>query len=378
MPPYTPNPSRFEQTLGGLRGRTDQFLRAWRVILSGDSMPGGGGGDESIILSSDAPTGEGLYNIGNASVLNYAAGLRMSFQVNQANSQTPNTAEITIYNLEDNFAKNLIKENNYVILQAGYEWGRTGTIFTGTIKAFKRGHENVTDSYLKIYAADGDKAHNEAVIAKAIKAGTNQKEKVELSIKEMEKRGVTRGYVDPRAVTLGPNIRDEVLYGLVADVMRDFAGQNGAMINVLDQKFNYTKPDSYKPGAIIELTAESGLIGFPEQTQDGINLVALINPAIRLMQRIRINNKLINQYHLPGNADKTSGDSFGFNYPTYSSFQQFAKISDDGVYTPWQITYEGDSRGGPWYMHMVCMTVDATKDNERGSLFGGLLAVVLN
>ena len=160
----------------------------------------------------------------------------------------------------------------------------------------------------------------------------------------------------------------------MADQLRDFAHQNGAMNNILDGKYNFARPQDYIPGAIVELTAASGLIGFPEQTQDGINVVCLINSAIRLRQRIRLNNKLINQYHLPGNADKNSGDFFEFNYPNYNSMQAYAKTSEDGIYCPWQITYEGDSRGGPWYMHMVCMTVDASKDTGRlGSVLGALL-----
>jgi len=362
-----------ELTLGMLSGRTDQWLRAWRVILSGDTLPGGGSDKSALILSSEAPTGYGALRLNTPTATDYASGLRITFKVNQANSMTPNTAEITIYNLADNTADNLIKENNYVILQAGYEWGNAGTIFTGTIKAYKKGHESVTDSYLKIYAADGDAGINQSTINKAFKANTPAPQKLEAMEKEMEKYGVIKGYVDLGAVTIGPNIRDEVYYGLIADHIKDFHRQNGAMGNVLDQKYNYARPQDYIPGAIVELTAASGLIGFPEQTQDGINVTCLINSAIRLRQRIRLNNALINQYRLPGNADKNS-DYFGFNYPTYTGFQYFAKTSDDGVYCPWQITYEGDSRGGPWYMHMICMTVDASKDTGRlGSVLGALL-----
>lgn len=350
-------------------GLTDEYLRIWRLILPGASASGAGN-----VFTSEVPTGMG------AGLLDYAAGLRIHFVVQQATSQTPNTAEITIYNLSDDTANNVIKENNHCVLQAGYALGQCGTIFSGTIKMYKKGHENATDAYLKIYAADGDRAINEAWINQTLGPQSDPKEvKLRRMTDEFAKKGVSTGYVQGDAVVIPPNIRDDVLYGLVADHMRDFSQQNGAVWSVLHQRLRYAKPEAYEPGAIIDLNARTGLIGFPEMTQDGINVTALINSAIRLRSRIKLDNKYINSYFLPGSPTYPgSYDSGGiFGVPTgYSGFQSFAKQSADGIYSPWSITYEGDSRGGPWYMYMVCLTVDSTKD--PGSMLAGKVMGVLS
>jgi hypothetical protein len=326
-------------------GATDQWLRVWRLIIGRHD----GQGDFSV-LSSEVPTGIG------PSQHTYSAGLRIHFNISMMTAQTPNTAEITIYNLRDDYAKNLIVEGQYVTLEAGYQWGNAGAIFVGTIKMFKVGHETATDSYLKIYAGDGDKAFTEAVNNETAEIGTEARDLSRKIETKFEEKNVTTGYVERQAMKLPPLVREHVLFGQSAEQMRDFARANGAIWHILNEKFNFQGPASYQPGAVINLNAASGLIGFPEVTPDGITVTALINSAIRLRQRLRINNKYINQYFMPG------GQSGGTYFQMGASFQ-FAPLSDDiikrdGLYTPVQINYEGDSRGGPWYMTMTCLAVN--------------------
>lgn len=349
-------------------GVTDEYLRVWRLILSGDTLPGQAS-SSSEIFSSEVPTGHGT------GLMTYGAGLRIVFTVQQATSQTPNSAEITIYNLADDFASRVVKENNYVILQAGYEWGQAGTIFTGTIRQYKRGHDNATDSYLKIYAADGDAPYTKAWTNTTIKSQTPAKDHLATLEKDYYQYGVGRGYVQENALVKAPNIRDEVYYGATADRLRDFSRQNSAIWWVLNQRFNFAKPQSYDPGVIVDLNSQTGLIGFPEMTQDGITVKALINPAIRLRQRIKLNNAYINSYFLPGQSEagtfQEHNPSFQGALLGYSNIAYYAKTNADGIYSPWVIQYEGDSRGGPWYMNMICFTVDSSAD-----LFNSLVGAI--
>ena len=52
------------------------------------------------------------------------------------------------------------KKNPAVMLQAGYENGAYGIIFSGTILRIRTGRESATDTFLEIMAADGDIAFN--------------------------------------------------------------------------------------------------------------------------------------------------------------------------------------------------------------------------
>jgi hypothetical protein len=321
-------------------------------LLSPTEMIGAGSGWQ---LSSDDPMGP--YQSG---------GLRIKFNVRQANSNTPNTADIWIYNLADQTSSDLIQEFNNVVLQAGYQGrGHFGVIFAGEIKQYKKGHENATDSYLRIFAADGDVAIRNAVLNHTNAAGTSSSESFDKLAQAFEPHGVSRGYVQDNAVEKPPNIRPEVQFGPAADLMRDYASSGpdgkGAVWSIDNGKLNLVKTSAYEPGDIVKLNSHSGLIGWPEITQDGVYLTGLINTAIRLRQRVQLDNAQINQYFTPGGISGTQGAIFNFN----DKGTWFSPVQADGIYAAWVIDYEGDSHGQAWYQHMTCLVVKSDVDAQN-------------
>jgi hypothetical protein len=379
-----------DRALGRKVGLTDQYLRVWRLILFQQQSKALSMGldvppsppvfndptgrqavplvqnaaytiiENDTIFTSELPTGQapGLQTM--------AAGLRIHFTVTKGTTPTPNTAEITVYNLAKDTVTSLIREYNYCILQAGYEYGQAGSIFSGTIKMYKTGHESVTDTYLKLYCADGEAGINLGTMNHTYPPGTDPKQKIEDAQKAMQQAGgdVFPGAIDQSAIVVPPNSRPDTIMGMASDHLRDFAQANGAIWYVLDQKFYWAKPSSYQPGEGVNLTAATGLIGYPEMTQDGINVTSLINPAIRIRQLIHIQNEYINQYWTPG------GQSGATYYIPGGEMQYYLPVSADGTYVPVSINYEGDSRGQPWYQYMVCLAVDPTSD-LLASLLGG-------
>ena len=83
--------------------------------------------------------------------------MRIGFDVKKTDAQTPNTAEIVVFNLSANTVKQIRKEFTRVILQAGYG-ENFGVIFDGNIKELVSGKEG-TDTTLSISAGDGDRAY---------------------------------------------------------------------------------------------------------------------------------------------------------------------------------------------------------------------------
>jgi hypothetical protein len=49
------------------------------------------------------------------------------------------------------------------------------------------------------------------------------------------------------------------------------------------------------PGEAVVLTSGTGLLGRPEQTEDSIEIVSLLNPLLKIGSRVQIDNASINQ-----------------------------------------------------------------------------------
>jgi hypothetical protein len=108
----------------------------------------------------------------------------------------------------------------------------------------------------------------------------------------------------------------------------------------------------YLPGEAVELNALSGMIGIPEQTDNGIKVRSLLNSKLRIGGSIKINNNDINQTI----QQNPSAAPVPFNQ--WTGIQLLAKVSDDGIYKLYVIEHSGDTRGQEWYSDLICLAVD--------------------
>jgi hypothetical protein len=267
--------------------------------------------------------------------------LRFTFKIKQYDLQTPASIAIRIYNLSDDTANRIQKEFTRVILQAGYEGGEYGAIFDGTIVQVRKGRENATDTYVDITGAEGDEALNFAVVATSLQAGTSFKDRVAALQKAMEARGVTTGY----QVDLPENKlpRGRVLYGMARDHLRDVAFTTGTTFSIQRGQLQIVPVQGYLPGEAVVLNANTGMVGMPEQTQDGIKVRCLLNPMIKVAGRIQIDNASIQQAAL----------NIGVSGAVQNGF--IPSIVDDGFYRVVVCEHEGDSRGVAWYSNLICV-----------------------
>jgi hypothetical protein len=90
------------------------------------------------------------------------------------------------------------------------------------------------------------------------------------------------------------------------------------------------------------LNAQTGLVGMPHQTDEGINLKCLINPNLDLDSWVKLDNQSIIQNQL------------GFGVPQ-------TLLDMDGLYRIIAIEATGDTRGQEWYF-------DITAINQLSSL----------
>ena len=283
----------------------------------------------SLIVGDD---GEGLE----------LASLRVVFQVHHADCETPNHADIRVYNLSET-TMNRIGEFSRVVLQAGYESG-AGLIFGGSIRQVRRGRANGTDTCLDILASDGDRAYNYAIVNTTLAAGNTPADQVAVTGNAMAKHGTTTGYVpDLGGVTLP---RGKVMYGMARKFLRDLATTTATTWSIQNGVLQLVPVQGYLPGEAVQLTAHTGLIGQPEQTNEGIKVRALINPRFRVGGRIQLSNASIQKYRRDLKIS-------AFN-------EDVPRLDDDGLYRILAVDFSGDTHGRDWYADLICVGIDAS------------------
>lgn len=293
---------------------------------------------------------------------------RCSFQTQAQDGPTPETAIITIYNLSDSTMKGVVKELDQVILEAGYDNGRYGIIFNGIVKQYGRGHEeNMTESYLRIFAAHSDTIFRFGVSNNTLPAGSSSDDRS----KAIQKDGLLKYYA---GVQLGyqdsskepqKTYRGSVQHGTTVDEMINESTRANMTWSIQDGKMVLVKNDGYVPGQVIDLNAETGLIGHPEITDNGISVTSLLNPAARVRGLVKLNNDSINWLGAPGGGNRVY-------WPNAQTINVLDMMSSDGLYIILVRTHEGDTRGNPWYTHMTCQA--RAPDSQTaigGSKFGG-------
>ena len=277
--------------------------------------------------------------------------LRFRFAIRRGDIQTPNTADIRVYNLAPNTSQRVQKEFTRVVIQAGYD-GNFGLIFDGTIKQVRRGRETPTDTYLDITAADGDRAYNFAVSAISLAAGqTSPRNAVEMIVRDMARHGCSQGYI-PDTLPDQPLPRGKVIYGMSRDALRILAENTDTTWSIQDGKVDLVPLTGAKPSADIPvITSATGMIGLPEQTQNGIRIRTLLNPNLKIGQVVKVDNESIQRMRF----------GLGVENQVQNQFNALAaKTDDDGFYYVMLAEHSGDTRGNEWYTGIICLAMDAT------------------
>lgn len=291
--------------------------------------------DRVCTLTVGDPTGEALD----------LSALHIRFGIINGDTQTPKTANIRVYNVAPETAARIRKEFTQVLLQAGYV-GNAGTIFAGQIRQVRIGRENATDTYIDILAADGDVAYLHAKLNTTLAAGYTPEDLRNACLKAMQPFGVVAGELAALPSTRAP--RGRPLYGLAREFLRELADTYGMSWQVSLGQLHMIPVDTPLTGSAVELTSETGLVGMPQQTLDGITVKCLINPQIKAGRQIRLNNRSIQEAAISTNV------TYVDQRPTFDT---------DGFYKVWAVAINGDTRGQDWTMDLVCTGVDGTLPN---------------
>ena len=287
------------------------------------------------------------------------AGLRITFSIKQWHVQSPNMATFRVYNPSpDTRSKLKGKEFDKVTFSAGYE-GNVGLIFSGNLKQSIFGHETAVDTYVDLFCADGDQAYNAARVTKTLAAGWTPADKLKAAADAMAPYGVTMG-VNTLNLSQPKFPRGIPLVGMARDIIRQVALSNGGLWSMQLGKLTVTPKslDTGQSGAV-ELTAATGLVGWPRQTQDGILIRSLLNPALQPLQKIKLDPSQIIEAERDNNPFSESGPVTNNNLDVQGL--------GAGVYTIFHMDRTGDTRGNDWYDESMCIGV-VTATGSPGSL----------
>lgn len=292
---------------------------------------------------------------------------RFTFRTTNSDAQTPNTLYVRVYNLSPNTVAKIGTEYNAVTLQAGYENGNFGIIFSGTIKQTVTGKERNVDSYVDIWGADGDDFYNFAVISQSLQAGQTPEQVINALVGAAsvnggppikfagDASGLIAGSAAGTATALS---RGKVLFGMSRDYARDWTKKYGFRWSIQNGKFTLVQIDGYRPGEAVVLSSTTGLIGVPEATQEGVRVRALLNPLIRIGCLVQIAKSDINQI-----TTQQQG-------LTFSTFATASVATAAGFYRVMQAEFSGDARGNDWYVDLICLAVDVSAPDQNQSVLG--------
>lgn len=286
------------------------------------------------------------------------SALRIHFKVQAPDADAPPTAYIRVYNLNDTDAKAIQNEFQQVTLQAGYQNGNYGIIFKGQIAMVQRGRESATDTFVDIMGADSDEIFNFALCNQTVAAGSKPQQRYNTVMKAMEPFAVTSAQASAGnlSATGGVLPRGKVLWGLARNQMNDLCKSQQCTWSIQNGQVVVIPLTGYLPGQIIEINSRTGLVGVPVATQNGINLTCLLNPYLKVGNRVKINQAELNT---------TTVRQQGV-YPRYGDVNFPASTSADGTYRVLVLEHQGDSRGQEWYSQVTCLAIDSSAGGVSG------------
>jgi hypothetical protein len=261
------------------------------------------------------------------------ADLKINFVIQKQILQIYQWAEITIYNLSAETETDILQNGKSVTLEAGYENEPYGVIFKGPIRLPLRGKEDGTTYFLKLLCIDGDDALNLGICQFVLANGQTAQQ-----IARQIARSSTFPF-DIEIDDLGSQTtqRGVTVFGRPGSLLRDLALDNNAAFYMQDGIGHISKLTKPPPAVVPELNAQSGMIGMPTQTDQGIQVKCLIDPTIKLDSWFKLNNRSIILAQVEFGVPQTLLDL-------------------DGLYRVIGITITGDTRGQDWYFDIEAVS----------------------
>lgn len=306
-----------------------QYLRKWQVLIIKPAYKQDANGNYTI---------RDLYHDRALDV----SDLRCVWKVQQAVGQVVTIGTLVVYNLNAQTESDIILEGSQIYIAAGYQNGQYGEIFSGDIVQIIRNRENGIDYRLEILAMKGKFDTN--YVRSTIAAGATPREVIQYVAKNadtpIEIAKISNTFPET------PLPRGKVLFGTAGKYYRDIAVLHDAAYwsDEKNQLVFQKNSDEIPAGSEIVLTPETGLVGTPMYSDDGIHIKMLMDARVKLQTMIKIDNSLIQTQLISINAQSGIGQN---------QLPQQTQFDKDGEYQVFSVEHAGDTWGNEWFTSMV-------------------------
>lgn len=271
--------------------------------------------------------------------------LRIEFAIEQWSTQSTNLGRFRIYNPSQRLANQLqAKEFTKLTFSGGYQ-GNTGLLFSGDIRQTISGHETATDTFVDLFAADGDRGYNSATVNRTLAAGYTPADKLKVATDALGQYGLSFGLVN---VDLSqPKFpRGALFSGMARTLIREVALLKGALWSIQNGEIRIVNFKQPIQSNTVVMSGATGMVGWPKQTSDGIIVSSLLNPRLQPHVNLKINPALINQ------AEQN-------NNPLAAGSQENQWLNEQnvsaGIYNIFKLNRHGDTRGSDWLDQAYCV-----------------------
>lgn len=280
---------------------------------------------------------------------------KIYFHIGQATTETPKAAEIYIYNLSDETMNRLCgsdneKKDTIITLEVGYKDTPFETLFKGQVFQFRRGRDNQVDRWLCVLAQSGDHLKKYAVVNQCVPSGTTIDETGKLLVAEAENHGVESGEIPALSDQKYP--RGRVFFGSLYTHIEQFYTENDMFIDMDDGILNANTYVGYRTEPVIILNRDSGMIGMPQLTTEGLKVSCAINPKLKRGGRVQVDMSNL----------QTEAYDISYGQQEVGKPQKNANLATNkgGLFVIQSLESVGDTRGEDWYHNLVCTAIGAT------------------
>lgn len=218
--------------------------------------------------------------------------LRVFFSIEKTPNRDPNRAEVSVYNLNAVHRKTL-QEKLPLILQAGYV-GNKQQIFFGDISFIDSRREG-SNWVTTIEAGDGQKNYSSKRMSVSFGPGT--------TLQQLLIQAATALQILPgNSITkFGTPLRGLIAFkkgvsvvGRVSRILDKYVTSAGYQWSIQDGQLQVLSPDETLVESVTILNKATGLIGSPEQGEDGtVKARSLLQPAIVPGGRVILESEMV-------------------------------------------------------------------------------------
>ena len=281
--------------------------------------------------------------------------LKCSFKCTYVNNTIMTVGTLVVYNMNVETEASVINEAFQISISGGYEYGQYGEIFTGDIVQVIRNRENGIDYRLEIIAISGFHRLQLNHCRASIAAQSDVRQQVK-AICQNSEIPIKTGELSEN-VSKQPLPRGKILFGKPFKYLRDIGIANNAYFKLnskeeVEMHFMY---DTIPEDKALYLTPESGLVGTPKYSDNGIIIKMLLDARVKVGTMIKIDNSLIQRQAMSIDTKMSAMDGKGSKKPPQAdnSQNQTKMFDQDGEYMALSVTHSGDTWGDDWSTEVV-------------------------